>query len=407
MKAVIVHGLRRGIDCLRRFHHRQRKMRVPFSQLVQGGESGIPGQKYARLIGDFMRTSRPVADWPHVEFLRDYSRLGEKVFERGTLENTRYFQNAKTAIEFTGSYFEARSYAQIDAVCRNFAARLTGKPNGFIAWSEKDGHSPRNQRIRVVRLLESDHFMTVDGHHRVSLAFLAGDSDVEVMVESPPQLTAAQELLRDVLWQQGRSELYQPVDVPECSRWQLVRKCTDRYHRVQTFLHEQGIGKGSSYLDVGSSYGWFVREAIRDGLIAHGVERDPLAIAVGEKLYGLPAERFTRAECSEFLKGCARTWDAVSCFSVLHHFALGKGSVPANEFIRLLDNVTGKVLLFDTGESHEAWFKNSLSQWNADFIEKWVATNTSFKTIIRLGRDDDNVGAFQGNYNRMLFACLR
>ena len=56
---------------------------------------------------------------------------------------------------------------------------------------------------------------------------------------------------------------------------------------------------------------------------------------------------------------------------------LVRGDV-SGDFIRKVDAVTGTVLFLDTGESHEDWFKESLAEWDAEFIKKWLKENTSF-----------------------------
>ena len=97
----------------------------------------------------------------------------------------------------------------------------------------------------------------------------------------------------------------------------------------------------------------------------------------------------------------------VSCFSLLHHFVLGRGSASAEELAGLLDATTAKVLFLDTGQEHEEWFRTTLAGWSAGHVERWLAANTTFREIVRLGPDEDAVGRYAGNYGRMLFACVR
>ena len=112
-------------------------------------------------------------------------------------------------------------------------------------------------------------------------------------------------------------------------------------------------------------------------------------------------------DLANFLDRSNRQYDIVSCFSVLHHYALGKGQMPATEFIRKLDAMTGQVLFLDTGESHERWFKDSLKEWNPEFIARWLRENTTFESVLMLGTDQDGRGRYQGQYGRHLFACYR
>ena len=175
---------------------------------------------------------------------------------------------------------------------------------------------------------------------------------------------------------------------------------------IDEFLERQGPRTGS-YLDVGCSYGWFVAQMSKRGFKASGVDRDISAAAVGQVVYGLDPSAFTMDDLTNVLRQPDRRYDIVSCFSVLHHYALGKGQVSAVEFIRQLDTITGSVLFLDTGENHERWFKDSLKDWDAQFIERWLGENTTFRTVQLLGADQDGHGKYQGQYGRHLFACYR
>jgi hypothetical protein len=75
--------------------------------------------------------------------------------------------------------------------------------------------------------------------------------------------------------------------------------------------------------------------------------------------------------------------------------------------MKKVDAITGSVLFFDTGQSHEEWWRRTLPEWNDEFITEFVQRNTSFDQVIPLGRDADNVGRYANNYQRTLFACVR
>jgi 2-polyprenyl-3-methyl-5-hydroxy-6-metoxy-1,4-benzoquinol methylase len=176
---------------------------------------------------------------------------------------------------------------------------------------------------------------------------------------------------------------------------------------MQSHLGQCGVESGASYLDVGACYGWFVAQMRADGFDAHGVELDPRAPELAAAVYDIEPERITTSEASTFLAALEGTYDVVSCFSVLHHFVLGRGPCSAEELIELLDRATGRVLFFDTGEAHESWFAEVLPEWNAEYIEKWLRANTSFTNVVRLGVDEDARGPYAENYGRTLFACMR
>jgi len=216
--------------------------------------------------------------------------------------------------------------------------------------------------------------------------------------------------LLDVQWLKGRRELYQPIDSPEVAGWVLVRRCSDRLTKMKEFLIAEGLMPpvSSSYLDVASSYGWFVAKMEIAGFRAEGVERDPMAISVGRVMYGLSPEQVHRSDAVTFLRTFQDQYDVTSCFSLAHHYILQRLNASAEELLHLLDSVTRRVLFFDMGQGHEEFYSGeALAGWDPDYIHRWLETNTTFTRIVRLGMDEDAVPPFQQSFGRMLFACVR
>jgi hypothetical protein len=262
--------------------------------------------------------------------------------------------------------------------------------------------------ISVRPVLDSRCFQVVEGHHRLAIAHARGVRYVRAIVQQPPVTTPVQELLLDVLWLNGRHELYQPIDAPEVADWILVRRCTDRLAKMTAFLRAERMlpRQPGSYLDVASSYGWFVSEMAKAGFRAEGVERDPIAISVGREMYGLKAAQVHRADSVMFLRGLKTKYDVLSCFSLVHHFILNDFGVTPEELLHLLDSATARVMFFDMGQEHE-YPNGRLAGWNEDRIHSWLQANSTFKRIVRLGPDEDAVPPNQTNFSRMLFACIR
>jgi hypothetical protein len=142
------------------------------------------------------------------------------------------------------------------------------------------------------------------------------------------------------------------------------------------------------------------------GHLAHGVELDPRAVEFGNLVYELPDDAVAVGDVVDFLTA-EPTFDVVSCFSLMHHFALGRGRVSAEELLELIDRSCRRVLFFDTGQATERWFRDLLPDWTPEYIEKWLLTNSSFTSVNALGTDEDGVGNYAGNYGRTLFACTR
>jgi hypothetical protein len=244
----------------------------------------------------------------------------------------------------------------------------------------------------------------------VARAAVDGRDSVDVAVKRFAVTTPLQDLLNRMSWLEGDRKLYQPLDAPELAQsWPVVRRCTDRLEKMVSFLAERDLlpPATTSYLDIASFYGWFVGQMAEQGYQAEGIERDPLAPLVGEAAYGVERSRIRVGDCEPLLLTAARRWDVVSCFSLLHHFVLGRGSIGHEELLRRIDAVTGRVLFLDTGQEHEAWFRESLTGWDAERIRQTLLENTTFDEVVDLGPDADAVPPHEHNYGRHLFACIR
>jgi hypothetical protein len=273
---------------------------------------------------------------------------------------------------------------------------------------DRSGHHFDDPVVRPVR--DSDCFVVTRGHARLRARYDAGASMMRVRVSPVPAWTPLQEELRAMSWLESRRQLYQPVDAPEIRRgdWVLVRRCTDRFEMMHDFLAARGLlpPETSSFLDVGASYGWFVAQMQRIGFAARGHELDPRAPKLAHALYRLDPDHIHVGDCASELPRLGR-FDVVSCLSVMHHFALGRGSCTADEFLDRLAGATARVLFFDTGEAHETWLARELPEWTVPNIHEWLAGHPAFAEVVRLGVDGDDAPPFEGNYGRTLFACVR
>lgn len=385
--------------------HRLEKLRL--DHLLIGGESGLTARKYARLTDNLLRPSTLLSDSPHVKLLKLYDAVGEDVFSGDMLSKTEYMANAREVIGLVGNYFGCKNDGDLNQQIRFFIDLYMGIENPVPPFP--NGHSGLSSHLKTRPIKNSNGFHEIiDGHHRSALAFCKGEETIEAEVRLPAVHTPLQGLLMDGLWTGDEPILYQPITAPEVQSWPLVRKCTDRASKMDKWLAQHpDTGKGSTYIDLGCNYGWFVNHMSSNGYEAYGVERDICAIETGAACLNVQKERIIVDELTHFLTEPKIKYDIVSCFSVLHHFALGKGIVSAAALIKMLDNLTKTAFFFDTGESGEAWFKESLSDWSPDYIEKWMLDNTSFTNIERLGIDEDRVEPYEDNYGRMLFVCTR
>jgi protein-tyrosine-phosphatase/predicted ATP-grasp superfamily ATP-dependent carboligase len=376
-----------------------------------GGDDGISATSLARLSGNVRRASSSISEWPHVKLLRQYDSIGERIWEQGVFEETEYYRNAALIIEMSGIYHGAVTPGEIQQVARHFVNSYRGVSEIFPFPAAQDDENSERQFILVRRVKESPCYEVVDGRHRLAIAYMKGLREVPGHIKPPSTRTPLQELLIDVLWLNGpKRELYQPIDSPEVANWVLVRRCSDRLAMMTEFLRAEGMmpPASGSYLDVASYFGWFVAEMAKEGFQAEGVERDPIAISVGNAMYGLRPEQVHRCDCVPFLRTLQEKYDVISCFSLLHHYFLNRFSVTAEELLHLLDSATRRVLFFEMGQTDERFYaEGQLAGWNPDQIQRWLEANTTFTRIVRIGMDEDDVPPYKGCYGRTVFACVR
>lgn len=408
----LTQGLRALRSAWRTINPKPEKRVIPLDRLLCGGEHSLPAAVYARHTGDFLRPSRPLSQSPHVRFLEEYKRIGDEIFRPELFRQTAYYANAVECMNVIGQYFNCVREDQIEEIARGFVKRFKGEEktngNGHLAAE----FSKPDSMVHVRPIEFSDCYEVIDGNHRLAIAYMRGEEAYPVRVSFPSVLTPLQQLLLDYAWcaTRGQIELYQPVSSRELgNRWPLIRRCTDRFEMIERFVkeHRELLPQRPTYLDIASSYGWFVQSFAALGFDAYGVEIDWAAREIGRHVYGLKEGQVTRSEAVRFLQDNTQSYDVVSCFSLLHHFVLGRASITASEMLKMIDRTTKTLLFLDMGEEHEEWFRESLAGWNADHIEQWLKENSTFKKIYRLGTDRDNVPPFENNYGRTLFACLK
>jgi len=278
-------------------------------------------------------------------------------------------------------------------------------------WPQRalDQHgSSRESVISVAAAKRSDCFMVLAGHQTAAAAHAAGATELDVAVVGRPRWTPFQHVILDMGWLDSRAELYQPVASPELEEWPVVRTCQDRLDHMIAFLTEYGPAsdRNASFLDVASCYGWFVARMLGYGYDARGIEIEPVAPAIGLAAYGLEPARIAVGDSVVLLERQPAA-DVLSCFSLAHHFVLGRGSCSAEELVGLLARRTRRVLFFEMGQDHEAWFRHSLAGWNSDSVRDWLLQHTDFDHVIALGVDHDSRPPYKSNYGRTLFACVR
>jgi hypothetical protein len=378
---------------------------VPRHTLLLGGWNGMSGFDFALRSSKLLDPSTRLEDSFYDELLSSYDEKGEAALDEDNIRASGYFQRIHMAATLSGHYRGVDDVPGLVQVTREYLDRYRGLPVKY-----RPGRSRLGTLPRVRRIVGSDYYSVLDGHHRLAIEMHKGAQELDVVVAPGSTSTYLQKLLLDMSWLDGSRRLYQPVDFPEVQNWPLMRKCHDRLGFMISYLDRTGMapaGADLSYLDVGSCYGWFVSEMGKRGFAARGLEMDPLALELGPLVYGIDAAQITVGDCVALLSDPAQTADIVSCFSVLHHFVMGRGTSSAKELMRLLATRTGRVLFLDTGQAHESWFRWTLPEWAPAYIASWIKANSDFNRVEAIGVDTDGTGVFCGKFGRTLFACSR
>jgi protoporphyrinogen oxidase len=397
--------LRRAQFRARDYATKNRRAVVPVDQLLVGGWNGLSARRFAEASGFLLDPSTPLTSSAQVDLLRRFDEQGEMLYEDAAIRETPYFERVSAAARISGHHRGAQTDEELTQLAREFLDRYRDRPIPY-----RPGRSSASVMPRVRRVADSECYEIRDGHHRLAIAAARGEASVEVVVERAKSSTPAQRLLRQMSWLDGEERLYQPVPLPEVATWPIMRRCSDRLSMMLEFL--DGVypapGEGErSYLDVGACYGWFVHEMSKRGYDARGVEQDPLARELATLVYDLEGERMIIGDAIDLLAAGDQRFDVVSCFSVLHHFVLGRAAQSAETLMSVLDGITNDVLFLDTGERHESWFKLVLPEWSPSYARQWILDNSTFTNVRILGTDRDDVAPFAGKYGRTLFACTR
>ena len=389
---------------------------IDLSRALIPGEAGFDAEIWADLTGDMKRASKLLADSPHVKFLELYRVMGKSLFRQKNFARTAYFKNAVDCIRIVGSYFNQKTIDGLRGQAQSFVELYERIEKGEVLevkYPSEEGHSERGS-LPVVRKTWTPNTVQIDdGLHRLAVTWVLGQKTANVIVLGPSMPTALQSLVGKVSRCSGERELFelhQPIEGVEFDdSWPIVRQCHDRFGMMLKCItsNQQQTSRKWSVLDLACSYGWFVKKFEKRGFDVVGVDSNPAALKIGQIAYGLKAEQLVRCDVQTFLHSCDRTYDVVLLLSILQDYLPKSDFGRAEDVLKKVDTITERVLFFETGQAHEKWFRDSLPEWNHNFIINFIKEHTTFTQVIPLGTDSDNTGGFRQNFGRTLFACVR
>lgn len=377
-------------------------MKIRLDHILWGGEQGISANVYSRQTHNYLRSSTLLKDSPHVQLLRQYHEIGEKIFEPKTLKKTNYYKNIIECIQQCGNYFNIKDPKDAPSQIRRFIDHYKGIEKAPI-YQQTDSGDPI-----VASNVFSAYYEVIDGIHRLAIAYAKGVEEIECIICERKTISYLQQLVLGNKWTPGQFLLYQPIEFPEFEKFTLVRKCSDRFAMMERYLKANLPDfNGKIYLDLGCSYGYFLARMQSLGMKVYGVDDCANSIMLAQICYKIPKGRLLGLSIENFFELNEERYDVVSLLSVLHHFLLKRGTISAEELIRKVDQITESVLFIDSGQNHEQWFQKSLPGWDEKKLVEWLKAHTTFNQISVLGADTDNIGIYSNNYGRTLIACSR
>lgn len=397
----------RAINVLRpdNWFRKQKIENVKISRILIGQQSGFPLEQWINLSKEYSRISRPITESPYVTFLKEIKKNERKLTDNRYLEQSDYFKMGLKCVQTIGEFMGAKNKEELKEWMKDYYKLYKNRnSNEPLKFKKIRGHSKHSSPIKLNKIKFSNCYEIIDGHHRIAIEYLSGKEQVRALVVGKKYSVLQKMLLK--INQINDIELYQPVDRLEVESWPTVRICKDRFDMMKTFLKNNKISKGS-LIDLATSYGWFPIQFKTRGFDVMGLDRDPDAIKISRLITGLEKNETRTIKIEDFLYKNKKRYDVVLFLSILHHYAIGKEKGRVNEILRELDKITKRVLFLDMGQNHEAWNKKLLPEWDDKFIEEKIKKNTSFKKVIRLGKDKDNRGKYRQNYRRTLFACVK
>lgn len=386
--------------------------RTLIGSLINGWDAG----RWAEVLGDPRLASVRLQESPHVDFLKQYRALGDKLFEWKHLEPTAYYRAAVQSILYEDGYFGHRTREGIRLQAKVFAAlyeRMAKDDPSEVVFPEREAHSPAGSPPVVQGTLTPGTCEIVDGHHRLAAAWVLGMRRLPAIV-LPPRPTALQRLV--MLAGPGRSSgptprrLCQPIESAEFDEsWEVAGRCPERLEAMLAFLACRGLAlRGLSVLDAGCRYGWFVHELASQGCEALGIDWDPAALKVGKIVYGLREEQVRRCGPLEFLNGCERRFDVVLLLNGWQGFRRGAEVGSAEALVGTAARVTGTVLFVDVSEAWaEAVGEEEGPAGGETLMMEWLKRNTSFDEVLPVGRVVETARARGDAATPALFACVR
>lgn len=204
----------------------------------------------------------------------------------------------------------------------------------------------------------------------------------------------------------AKRKTYQPVYLNGKQLSKGGRESYARWEEIEKVIDAEKI---TSVADLGCAEGFFVRKAVEKGCFATGVDADVQKLLWAQTTLTLDAlDNFGFIKMHMGVENIDRVpkSDMVIFLSVLHHIMYEKGEDYALAFMKKVRDITGRVVIFEMGQSNEthyAW-ASLLPDMGAD-PKIWIVEflkRAGFSQVKELRQVD----AHKGKVTRTTFAAF-
>ena len=198
----------------------------------------------------------------------------------------------------------------------------------------------------------------------------------------------AARLLRKQAPHPGKKIIYQPVELPACRNWEVIREDSERrFEIVRQACAEVGLlGRESSYLDIGCNTGFFCHRMSQAGFRSTGVDvvKEDIELA---RLLGAYSRRdyakYVASDAYIYLRHTQEVrFDVISAFSVFQWIMIQKTAQHGLHCMNWLFRKSKCLCVLEMGESTEDHYVKRIGmKYDSVWIRTFMETSGEFERV--------------------------
>ena len=370
--------------------------------------TGLPGvgktEKLILAVAEAQKAGRTTAtflcgDSPRLRSRRNLTRRRRMSSRSGLRTHLDHFVSSDRCVELLSEaepnallafdeahHFGERLVEHWCAAANRGAELLIAAPSDpQIKALEKRGH-------RVTRLTltcqtcerrEASHFFVHDHENRTESVCKACFKRLQAQAK-----TEIIEWLREGKPFPGTEATYQPIELPECRRWQVNRE--DSQQRLDLMLSlcaDEGLPQAhASYLDIGCNTGFFCHGMAKAGFTSKGVDVTANDIRIARLLstyFRRDLATYEVANAYKFLGSTSdERFDVTSAFSVFQWVMIQRGPESGLECMRWLFQKTKRLCVLEMGKSSEDHYGGRIGmEYDSAWIENFMLAEGGFARV--------------------------